>query len=354
VFPVSILPVFVRQKRAVSAGGRLVLILGLAAISGCTHQQHLHTVYLQPNPTHMKSESDSSLEVRDARTGKPMRVDLRNPDPMTMDDIVPGGHERLGETGGTLGEDIVTAKMHVTDPAHPHDYVDKSDVYWKLNWIRQQLLAGTLPSNLEEAVAKTRKKMLTTEHDRNYPIAEEAVKLLEEGLKHLRADRALQAAHINRYAVPWGGGREAIQRYINAGEAGFGGKALGSDKVSTSQDDEDDKPYAERFGISSSPLTTVGLSSTQKQALDILLDYETQYHASPDEMMRRAWSRAIERINKLRDELGLMNQEANSDGDQTGIAPGISRGALNSDDSAISDINKPSDTLKGPSDPFAK
>src|SRR5262249_20629239 len=49
------------------------------------------------------------------------------------------------------------------------------------------------------------------------------------------------------------------------------------------------------------------------EAIKLVEEYAEKYQAPPDEMMKRAWRKAIEKINELRDELGLMNRAENRD-----------------------------------------
>ena len=221
------------------------------------------------------------------------------------------------------------------------DYVDKADVYWKLNWIRKELLSGSLPENLEQAIEKTRKQLKTTEKDKNYVIANTAITHLEKGVEHSKAMQLLKSAQISTLIVPWRSSKESIQRFIESGGLGFG-KQSKSYHTRSSGFDEDDLSSNSHKKNADVPL----LTTTQKLIIETVLLYAEKYHASPQEVMSREWQQAIERINYLRDELGLMKRETNKDGDNSNIPTDVT-GAKSQNPRDLLDNAIPISPIKG-------
>lgn len=258
------------------------------------------------------------------------------------------------------------------------DYIDKADVYWKLNWIRKELQSGNLPSNLKEAVAKTRKGLMTLVPDRNRTTAEDAVAAMEEGVQHQEADKALKAAGLNPLLIPFAAGREAVARYFDRDKKTA---PVDSDKYKPramgllSLDLRDNRlPVAAISRRPSPGSLTSSLSSDLKSAQAIAISYAERYHASPEEMMRRAWRAAIEKTNKLRDDLGLMNRAPNSDRNDVeipsilGTRPAEEKTVTDDDANDITDnvvpipaigdnakrVDVPASVYKEPAEPFAE
>ena len=198
------------------------------------------------------------------------------------------------------------------------EYVQKADLYWKLNWLRKELLKGNIPSILAASLPRLRKQLAKSKHDAVYRLTVEALDHLEKGLAHVRAEKAILAVGAHCDSIPWGAGTDSIQRYIDRGELGFGRKPveLRSHRDMSEEDDEDGSSSPRR-----SPLLTNVLSADQKKAIDTILEYELREHTSPHTLMRDEWSKAITLINKLRDELGLKGREQNKDGDSTYANP---------------------------------
>jgi len=224
------------------------------------------------------------------------------------------------------------------------DYIGKADVYWMLNYIRRVILYGlpsdipNTPENLREelvkVVTKARKQLEEANHDGNYDLAVEAVKHLDKSIEHLTAQQKLEAVHVSLRAIPWGTGSDSVQKYIDSGGLGFGAKKeeSGLGNLSRSLDgdeDDDDLLNARPLGGTRSAAPS-GLTRAQEEAIDLVLTYERNYHTGPDKMVRREWSAAIEKINRLRDNLGLMNRDENKDGDSATPNP-----MLNDDPSNI-------------------
>ncbi len=201
------------------------------------------------------------------------------------------------------------------------DYVDKADAYWMLNWIRKALLEGPLPIEFPDAVQKAKKRLEETEKDANYTLGEEAVQHLEQGLKYWDDVQKLNAAHVRRQMIPWGAGVDSMQRFIDNGGLGFGAKRADSNADSLSRDDDSEEDTPTFAKDQNRALASEALTHPQEEAIALLLDYEKQYHTSPEQMMQREWKAAITKINQLRDNLGLMGRKENSDGDSSEPSP---------------------------------
>ena len=225
-----------------------------------------------------------------------------------------------GQIGG-LGQPDVADGTRGPDA----DYIDKSDVYWKLNWIKKKLTDGDLPPNFVDAVLKARHELEATDRDSNFNVAADAIGHLDRGIEHLEAVQALDTAMVESDAIPWGSGTRAMRRFIDSGGLGFGQKrdmAAAMD-MSTGALDKNDLS----IDLMSAPTSMetgshlFGLSPQQQKAVEIVMDYESRYHMSPDRVMRDEWRSAMERIDNLRDDLGLMNRPENRDNDVT--EPGV-------------------------------
>lgn len=298
--------------------GSIAVLFGLA---GCNQEKELGEF----NVSEIKSlqVTDSLRTMTNTATGQEMRRELPEGYIKPTVDVVAGG-------GGYKNSDWQSGGLATAIRFSPGfrgadaDYIDKAEVYWKLNWIRKQLQNGNLPSNLKEAVAKTRKLLMTVVRDRNFTTAEEAVITLEEGIEHLEAQRTLKLGNIDPQLVPWGAGRAAVERHFD------------KDKGRTNRSDSKPNKYLNRTSGSltldlteSSSVTLTRpsrlgrapamLDPGVKEAQAVAFSYAEKYAASPEEMLRRSWQKAIEKINKLRDDLGLMNRTDNNDRNDVSI-----------------------------------
>jgi hypothetical protein len=303
---------------------RYLLLSGLTAMVcatgavGCKARKDATDMDMQPVEFRPLSTRGNRAYTLTDVDGKPMRQEAAAPMRQPQIEIGHGARHDIGERGGGRGVGRISAGFRGEDA----DYIDKADVYWKLNWIRKQLLAGLLPSNLEEAIEKTRRQLLTTKLDKNYQIADEAVTQLEKGSEHLRAHRKLQAASVPLSLIPWSAGRNAVERFLDDGHLGFGGKDR-SRESNRRDEDEDEESTIRRVWRSHQAATATTLTARQQEALTIIREYAERHRVAPEEMMKRAWRRAIEKINELRDELGLMDRAENRDGDSAYIPTSI-------------------------------
>ena len=309
-----------RGNGKIAAG---LALLTLFALTGCEQDntdpfedaaggkmQHIKIQRLNLNP--------NLIARKDVTTGKPIAIVVGADNPSALSGVVPGGSGAFRGTDYTYGHADSLGRPRGADS----DYVDKADVYWKLNWLRKHLGDARLPDDFEKAIKICREIMTTAEHDANYRLADDALTHLEAGLKHYRAAQTLKASSTDTILVPWSGGIEAVQRSIERGVLGFGEKTA-SVARSYSSDDSDDSSTRRGTAAPAAPLTP-----SQQKIVDLILDYARRYHAAPDAMRRSEWALAVPKINRLRDELGLMNRPENrednydSTANSSGAAPG--------------------------------
>ncbi len=299
-----------KQKRGAKFGkfaASAAALLALVALTGCEQDNgdpfedsavgdKMQTIKIQ------RLKMDPSMIARkDVTTGKPVAITVQADNASALTGVVPGGR------GAFHGEDY--AYGHADSLGRPRgadsDYVDKADVYWKLNWLRKHLNDSSLPDDFEKAIKICREIMTTAKHDANYRLADDALTHLEMGLKHYRAAQFLRSSHVDTSLIPWSGGVEAAQRVIDRGVLGFGEKTQMAVRYSVPEDD--DTPAWRR---NAAP-TAAPLLPAQQKIVDMILEYVRVYHATPDAARRADWKIAAQKTNRLRDELGLMNRPEN-------------------------------------------
>lgn len=186
-------------------------------------------------------------------------------------------------------------------------YTIYCDIYWKLNWIRGELRKGHVPRDLEDKLDKVSREAsdatIGMRRDGNYTACVEALKHLKKGLEHYRARCVLDAAGAQVGSAPWGSGSIAMQEYIDAGSMGFGEKR----RIESAASDPT-LSGAEPITAPAPELTLL-----QRRAVRIAMDYAEGPHISPQIAERDEWRKAIEQINKLRDQLWQMNKANNRD-----------------------------------------
>lgn len=354
--------------------GLIAVLFGLA---GCSQEKELGEFDVSEIKSLQVTGSIGTMT--NPATGQVMRREL--PEGYIKPGFIKPGVDVV--TGGSGYKNSEWQSTGIAMPTHRSpgfrgpdaDYIDKADVYWKLNWIRIQLQNGKLPSNLKEAVAKTRKLLRTVVQDRNSNTAEEAVIALEEGIEHLEAQRVLTLGNTDLQLIPWRAGRAAVERYFEQDNGKLNGGASKSNK------------YLNRSGgsltldLMQNPLSTPhpsGRSLTTKtapgvtEAQAVALSYASKFAASPEEMMRRSWQKAIEKTNKLRDDLGLMNRADNNDRNDVSVPTVFGtttepQNTTEEKDTTMDSVvpipsiygdthraNVPASAFKEPSDPFGK
>ena len=354
-------------------GRAIIGIVGvLFGLAGCSKEKELG----EYDVSQIKGlqVTDSIRAMTDTTTGQEMRSERPEGYIKPTVNVVGGG-------GGYRNSEWQSAGIEM--PTHRSagfrgpdaDYIDKCDVYWKLNWIRKRLQSGKLPSNLKEAVAQTRKLLMTAARDRNFNTGEEAVIALEEGIEHLEAQRTLRLGNVEALLVPWGAGRAAVERHFDKDKARTNPTELKPNKYLTHSSGSLSLDLTQSSSAMPRPAhmgrTTV-IAPSVKAAQSLALSYADKYTASPEDMMRRSWQKAIEKINKLRDDLGLMNRTDNSDRNDVSVPTILGATVETQDkteetDSAMDNVvpvpsiygnarrvDVPDSTFKEPDNPFSK
>lgn len=213
-----------------------------------------------------------------------------------------------------------TADYYTTEDGHKIQktyYTVYADIYWKLNWIRLQLVEGRIPSELPQRLSKLRKELVEMSaniaHDGNYTVADEALSHLEKGAQHLVVIDTLRDAGATVFAAPWSSGSIAMQGYIDAGSFGFGGKSIANSPLASTRRSSDDDDSGDVRRTYTQVSVSAPLTPMQRRAISTALAYADQYHTPPEVLMKQEWNEAVTLINKLRDQLWLMNQPQNSD-----------------------------------------
>lgn len=191
-------------------------------------------------------------------------------------------------------------------------WVGTLDVYWKLNWVRQELLNGNVPRTLPDVVARQRRhltrilregKHMAPDAGHYIPsgvtipdalaYADTALKRLDVGLEHMQQKNQLEAAGIRSLSVPWTASEDEVAlQFERQGliKAEHPAAVVG-------HDDEDASPIAARR----SHARQVTPVTRQDEAVALALKYVRAYHASPEDMARHEFEGALRNIVRLRD-----------------------------------------------------
>ncbi len=245
------------------------LAAGFVLLAGCSERKSELAEYtrstIQQRPVFDPHEMH---QVLDPITGKPILA-ANSPHGFSLDGVA--GRPANSEGGGGGGVTSTTA-----------DFMEKADVFWKLNWMKKQIHATHIPEDFEQSVQKTQMELEKTFHDRNYQLAHEALEFITEWIAHQKAEEKLRRNNITLSTIPWASGRDAVQRHIESGRLGFGGKPFVS--AETRSENEDTS-----LASAGHPLSVEAtLTPAQQEIVDLILMYTTTYHASPPELRRRA------------------------------------------------------------------
>ena len=294
-----------RQANFGRSGIAALALLLLTALTGCEQDETFGAD--SPDSDKMSGNHIQKLKLgpsmvarKDVATGKAVSYTALPDAPSSLRGIVPGAYGKIHTTDYVTGHADRLGRPRGADS----DYIDKADVYWKLNWLRKHFGDQILPNDFEKAIKIAREILTTAQRDANYQITDEALTRVENGLKHYRAAQILKQGGISGSLIPWSAGADAVQRSIDNGALGFGEKSVAAVRVS-SRSGADDATRRD-----ATPTTFI-LSPAQQKILDTVLDYARRYRASPDAMRQREWNAALVKINKLRDELGLKGRDEN-------------------------------------------
>lgn len=87
-------------------------------------------------------------------------------------------------------------KVPVPGQSTDDDYVMKSDIYWKMNWVKKQLDSARVPPQLGEIVSKLRLQTAKSLDDDKKPLLFEICDLLEKGL-----DADTSAKELKKFGI---------------------------------------------------------------------------------------------------------------------------------------------------------
>lgn len=207
-------------------------------------------------------------------------------------------------------------------------YVLYCDIYWRLNWIRGELRKGHVPPGFDLKLDNVRRELkeatVGVVHDDNYRVADNALTLLQSGWEHYLADQRLVDAGAQAKSAPWGAGMMAMQQFIDMGGFGFGAKSLANAPLDASVSGGAVPDATELSGVSKL------LTPPQERAIAVALQYAGSYRMSPHDCATNDWSKAVEKINKLRDQLWLTNQSPDQ-GNTVSVAPAQALPRINTD-----------------------
>ncbi len=304
-----------RRRQAGSVSGeykrRLVLpaLLLFGGLAGCSREvpgmaidkdtkvyKYEHAAQIET----MKNAVPGVGSVIDTTTGRPLAlsaptlsVPLPTPVAVSSDEVLddPNGNSDSGEKAGS--------------------WVGTLDIYWKLNWARQELLTGNVPRALPDVVARQRRhltrimresKHLAPDPGHYIPsgvtipdalaYADTALKQLDAGLEHIQQKNRLEAAGIRSLSVPWTASEDEVARQ-------FERQGLIKTEHAAAAGEHDDDETAPIVARRSRPRQTQPLTR-QDEAVALALQYARAYHASPEDMARHEFEGALRDIVRLR------------------------------------------------------
>ena len=360
---------FARGRRGRQAGSvssisgeckrRLVLsaLLLFGGLAGCSREvpgmaidkdtkvyQYEHAAQIEP----MKNAVPGVGSVVDATTGRPLALSapaasVQLPTPVAVSSDValddPNGNYDSGEKAGS--------------------WVGALDIYWKLNWARQELLNGNVPRALPDVVARQRQhltrimresKHLAPDPGHYIPsgvtipdalaYADAALKHLDAGLAHIQQKSRLEAAGIRSLSIPWTASEDEVARQ-------FERQGLIKTEHTTGVGEHDDEESSPSVARRSRPRQTEPLTR-QDEAVALALQYARAYHASPEDMARHEFEGALRDIVRLRDLLHYEFHKPSVPGSDTMIP-----GTLHQEPGSPLPTGAPA-SIKDRSDPFRK
>ena len=275
--------------------GLALFALSLSSLTGCHKDPMDHTK--------LHSTAETHHEVFGSEV-----------DPLRLNTGPVGGGYGYGG-GGEIVE-----RVYIDDTGHkvPKSYyIMYCDIYYRMNWIRQELKKGSVPPDFGRKLANVRRELKEgtagIARDGNYRVADEAITYLETGWKHYQAAEALVAAGAQTSSAPWSVGALAMQQFIENGGFGFGAKLLANASLNAAPAGGTQSALDAASAGALDTGTTTGLSGRQERAIAVAIRYARDFHKSPRECAVSEWAMAVEKINKLRDQLWLMNKSNTHD-----------------------------------------
>ena len=208
------------SKKLFSALGRAAAaaatLLTLLLLTGCSDEQETRADDTSDSIFIKRLVLNPNLMPRkDVTTGKAMPITSLRQDELSISGIAPGSYGAVGGAYGT-GHTDAQGRARGKDA----DYVDKADVYWKLNWVRRHLSEVPLPEDFEKALKLSREELETTVHDAHYKLGDDALTHLEAGYKHFKAAQFLRLGERQYLSHPLCIGQRGGAAVSGAGRAG--------------------------------------------------------------------------------------------------------------------------------------
>lgn len=176
--------------------------------------------------------------------------------------------------GGGVGETYEGLEVPVPGKNNDADYIMKSDIYWKMNWIKKQIDSMIVPPQLDQKVAKLREQIGKSLEDDKKPLMLEICDLLERGL-----DAHRMISEMKRYGV------DARQKAKLEADLTF-------------------SPGAVSDPFSMDP-AEIGTSSRRRKTERSAEKWSSTHGESPEIAKRNAFNEASLKIDQLAQMLGL-------------------------------------------------
>lgn len=233
--------------------GTTAALISLGLLAGCGKD------YYKPTPDPLNAQVITAKTVPPAPTQEKEQ---------SLEDA-------LGVSGPIGGPDGDVLAQHNAG----RDYERKCDIYWKLNWVKKQIDAGRVPSELPNALRDIAMETKPTDSDDKKPLIGTILQDLQSGLDAHRAGDALRQHGVDPSSVAWGIGRISLESKLS--------------------------------GVPGSAVPASGMSKDARQQI---LSYEEQFHASPISVKRESFGRASHNIERLGNMLGMLGREENTPG----------------------------------------
>lgn len=203
---------------------------------------------------------------------------------------VPAATQITGGEGAVYGHEGAPREDHslgagagVTQ-SDDSDYIAKSDIYWKLNYIKTQFDNNKIPPTLANAIDEIRTQTQKTISDDKYPLIIETLGLLKNVLDSDTTEKKMRDLGLEPSTIAWGTGSITMRSQFKQKQgAGY-------------------------------------LNANARDRQDMVIKYEETYHSAPADVRRKGMQRACERITRLGDMLGLLNRKANSKPNEIPVA----------------------------------
>jgi hypothetical protein len=212
-----------------------------------------------------KNEGDSSQSI-------PGYSPIHESPQKSSGDYAVFGHEG---GSGSSGSALVGGGGGSPVAGSDSDYIAKSDIYWKFNYLKTVLDQGRTPQELGQAIVDIQNEAAKTQQDDKTPIIAGILSELQSGLDSDKLIKKLQAAGVDISRIPWGTGRISVHEALQRLE--------------------------EKSGVN--------LDTDLRQKIQ---DYEELNHSSPDLVKKTSFQQACDQTVQLGGMLGLLNRKENS------------------------------------------